>query len=477
MAPHSRSGQNQGCPFCGGKRVLQGFNDLATTHPDFASEADGWDSKTVSAGSHIVQNWKCKEGHKFRVNPNQRTSNKSNCPTCANLKILVGFNDLSTLYPNLASEANGWDPKTVGGGSSKRFSWKCQASGHVWESTIINRTANGSNCPVCVGQLVISGINDLSTTHVDLAKEADGWDPKTLPAGSKKRVQWKCSKGHLWVASVGSRAGAQKSGCPVCGNKKVLIGFNDLATTHPDLAKEADGWNPTSLTAGSEKKVQWICSQRHDWKSVVKNRTGPQKQGCPVCRNLKVLVGYNDLATTHPDLAKEADGWDTSTIVAGTSQKKNWKCKLGHSYKASVVSRSNQDRQSGCPVCDGKIVLAGFNDIATTHPELAKQAVDWDTTKVTSGSSRKKLKWKCNEGHVWETTPNIRTGGSGCPTCASTGFDPNQNAYLYFLVQPNWEIYQIGITNVPKTDWVGIRKMGLNSWNCVDQWMGIQHKN
>ena len=78
MSPHMRSGQNQRCPFCSGKIVLQGFNDLATTHPDFASEADGWDPKNVSAGSHIVQNWKCKEGHKFRVNPNQRTSRKSN---------------------------------------------------------------------------------------------------------------------------------------------------------------------------------------------------------------------------------------------------------------------------------------------------------------------------------------------------------------------------------------------------------------
>jgi hypothetical protein len=43
-----------------------------------------------------------------------------------------------------------------------------------------------------------------------------------------------------------------------------------------------------------------------------------------------------------------------------------------------------------------------------------------------------------------------RVRGQGCPSCAKYGFDPNKDAYLYFLIQPKWEIYQIGITNVPE---------------------------
>ena len=447
MDVHTRTGQNSGCPYCAGRRVLTGFNDLATTHPHFAKEADGWNPKIVSAGSHKVRNWKCKNGHTFRVNPNQRTSRTSNCPTCANLKIEVGFNDLLTLYPDLAAEANGWDPTEVGGGSSKRFSWRCRLKGHIWESTIINRTSNGSNCPVCVGQLVIVGINDLLTTHPQVAKQAIDWDPTTLTAGSKKKRGWLCDRGHKYIAQIVNKTNLD-SGCPICANVQVLVGYNDLATTHPELSKEADGWDPTQVVYGSPAKKKWKCIKGHSWMAAINNRSG-QQQGCPVCSNLQVLVGYNDLATTHPELSKEADGWDPSTVVAGTSKKKAWKCIVGHRYLAAVTSRSAQSRQSGCPICDGKVVLAGFNDIATTHPQLASEAVGWDPTTVMAGSSRKKLKWKCAEGHTWDTHPNSRLGGHGCPSCAATGFDPNKSGWLYFISHPDWEMAQIGITNDP----------------------------
>jgi hypothetical protein len=49
-------------------------------------------------------------------------------------------------------------------------------------------------------------------------------------------LQWKCSRGHTWKAACSSRS---RNGCPVCGNKEVLIGFNDIFTTHPELAKQA----------------------------------------------------------------------------------------------------------------------------------------------------------------------------------------------------------------------------------------------
>lgn len=36
-----------------------------------------------------------------------------------------------------------------------------------------------------------------------------------------------------------------------------------LAETHPEIAKQADGWDPTTLTAGSNKKVDWKCQVGH----------------------------------------------------------------------------------------------------------------------------------------------------------------------------------------------------------------------
>jgi predicted GIY-YIG superfamily endonuclease len=350
------------------------------------------------------------------------------------MKLIIGKNDLATTHPRIAKEADGWDPKTVTAGTNKKLQWKCK-KGHSWIAPGYRRTI-GSGCPICENRQVLVGYNDLATTHPELAKQADGWDPKKVIAGTGKKLKWKCSKKHKWEASGNTRVTGV--GCPVCSNQKLLVGYNDLATTHPELAKQAVGWDPQKIIAGTHKKLQWRCKKNHIWSAPGSGRKAGD--GCPVCDNKQVLVGYNDLATTHPEFAKEADGWDPKKIITGTHKRLNWKCKSGHTWATSAHSRQN------CPVCSNQKLLVGYNDLATTHPELAKQADGWDPKKVIAGT-QKKLRWKCSEGHKWETAGSVRTNGSNCPSCATSGFNPNQNAFVYFLIQPIWELYQIGITN------------------------------
>ena len=52
-----------------------------------------------------------------------------------------------------------------------------------------------------------------------------------------------------------------------------------------------------------------------------------------------------------------------------------WRCENGHEWEAVVYTRTHG---SGCPFCAGKKAQAGFNDLATQYPELARQ---WDYTK------------------------------------------------------------------------------------------------
>ena len=287
----------------------------------------------------------------------------------------------------------------------------------------------------------------LSETHPDLAKEAFGWDPTTVVAGTSKKLTWKCQKGHIWN-SIGSNRIAGKN-CPYCSNYTVLVGYNDLATTHPELAEEADGWDPTTVITGTNKKLSWKCNKGHVWQTngnARKPNSNRPSNGCPYCSNYFVLIGFNDLATTHPELAEEADGWDPTTVIAGTNKKLSWKCSKGHVWLAIGSSRSSLKNPTGCPFCSQQKVLVGFNDLATTHPELAKEADGWDPTTVVAGTS-KKLSWKCSKGHVWDSSGSNRISGKGCPSCTKYGFDPNKDAFFYFLIQPVWEMYQIGITN------------------------------
>ena len=113
-------------------------------------------------------------------------------------------------------------------------------------------------------------------------------------------------------------------------------------------------------------------------------------------------------------------------ISAGSGIVVWWKCKNGHSYQMPPNSKINM--HYGCPYCNNKRVLPGFNDLATTNPELAdewnyERNGDLKPQDVTHGSA-KKVWWKCKNGHEWEATIGNRSGGHGCPTCAGRGRKP-----------------------------------------------------
>jgi hypothetical protein len=189
---------------------------------------------------------------------------------------------------------------------------------------------------------------------------------------------------------------------------------------------------------------EWICELKHTWKTTPAHRV--IGQGCPTCGGKRVLKGFNDLVTIEPELSKEAFNWDPSTATRGSNRRVNWKCGLGHIYLAMIAKRTGEN--TGCPYCSNQKILAGFNDLLTTNPELADEADGWDPTTLAAFSN-KKVGWKCSQGHKWKSNVGNRSNGKGCPTCAKYGFDPNSDAYLYFLTHPQWEMLQIGITNFP----------------------------
>jgi hypothetical protein len=457
MSPAQRT-KGRGCAVCAGKQINVGVNDLASRFPNIASETDGWDPTTVTFSSNLNKKWKCQKGHIWKANINNRTSQGMGCPFCSGRFPLAGFNDLTTTHSDIAKEMHLSDPREFTFGSNKKTKWKC-SEGHIWTSRVAERIKRG--CPTCHIRLnnVIVGKNDLLTTHPEIAKQADGWDPRTISAGSGEKVQWKCTLGHIWKTQVGKRTSKDSRNCPVCSNQVVLIGFNDLETTHPQVAKNAVGWDPKTVVSGSNKKMMWKCEKGHEYQASVTNVA--RGANCLVCMNLIVQQGVNDLATTNPSLASQADGWDPKSVHAGSHKKMSWRCEYEHTWEAIVSSR----KKNGCPVCGNRAVLTGFNDLATHFPQLAEQADGWDPTKFTFATT-KKVSWKCQEGHRWKSTIKNRSQlDRGCPTCASSGFDPNLEGWLYLIAHPNWEMLQIGITNYPKKRLATHQKLG---WEIIE---------
>ena len=115
-----------------------------------------------------------------------------------------------------------------------------------------------------------------------------GLNPAILTFSSGKKVHWKCSKGHSWMATIDNRNHGNK--CPICRGKVVLQGFNDLTTTNPELILEWDyskntDVQPTEVSKGTPRKVWWICLNGHSWQSSVSNRA--KGRGCPECYKLR----------------------------------------------------------------------------------------------------------------------------------------------------------------------------------------------
>lgn len=372
------------------------------------------------------------------------------------------FISLAESHPEIAAEADGWDPKTLDSSSGKKVEWKCSL-GHKWSTKLNYRVSRGSKCPYCLNQKVWVGFNDFATTHPELARELVDSDGRDFVAGSFSKIQkWRCPKGHIYEAKVAYRA-TRNQGCPVCSGRQVLAGFNDLATTHPELAKEAYDFNPTEFSSGSHKSVKWKCPRGHIYSSVLKQRTTGNKSGCSVCSGNQVMQGVNDLATTDPELSLEAYGWDPKTITRSSNKKREWSCKFSHIWTASVNSRTNM--KSGCPVCAGKKIEPGFNDLLTLFPDIARQADGWNPSIVLAGTHQK-YGWVCQEGHKWKSVVKDRTSrGDGCPSCATYGFNPNLNGYLYFLQHRMWQMFQIGITNFPDDRIKSHQKLG---WELVE---------
>jgi len=210
----------------------------------------------------------------------------------------VGDNDLATLYPHVAAE---WHPtkngdltaQSVTQGSQKKVWWLC-AEGHEFQQIVASRTdpRRGQRCPYCAHQKAIAGENDLATTNPTLAAE---WHPtkngdltsRDVFEFTNKKVWWLGPCGHEFNLKISDRS-AQDQNCPFCAGRRVLVGFNDLASQDPTTAAD---WHPTKngdltaqgVTPGSSKKVWWLGSCGHEWNATVQNRTGMGATGCPYC--------------------------------------------------------------------------------------------------------------------------------------------------------------------------------------------------
>ena len=256
----------------------------------------------ISTGSNRKVWWKCSKGHSWQDTVVRRTHGKK-CPYCTNKRVLAGYNDLGTLYPQIAiewnyKENNDVDINNVVPGSAKKVSWKCSSCGHVWIAAVRSRTQRNSGCPVCAKKRAVQKRHELfleQNGSLCDPKLLESWDyekndplrPEQVTAYSNESVWWKCKTcGHSWKAKISNRSHGR--GCPACSNRTLIKGVNDLATCNPALAAEWDyekngDVTPSDVFSKSGKSYFWICPNGHSYPATVLHRA--EGTNCPLCNS------------------------------------------------------------------------------------------------------------------------------------------------------------------------------------------------
>ena len=279
--------------------------------------------------------------------------------------------------------------------------------------------------------------------------------PSDVSPFSNKYALWECSRGHTWKSRINNRVSKQ-TGCPYCSGIIPIAGETDLKTLFPFLAEQ---WHstrndtaPEDYLPKSNKKVWWHCPEcGMDWAATIYHRT--EGRGCPYCAGKYPILGKTDLKTIYPVLAKQ---WDYAKngsckpedYTAQSHFKAHWVCDRGHTWEAAICKMVNAYAHLtdatkagvvGCPVCGGKKLVIGENDLLSTAPYLAAQ---WDYEKNTDLLPEQVMLhcntpvWcRCDNGHSWKASPNNRSTNTGCPYCKNHKLIPTENSLL--VVNPD----------------------------------------
>lgn len=435
QATIDRRSQGKGCPYCSGRNAIKGKNDLQTVNPALAKEwnydkNNGLTPTDVLPSSNKKVWWKCGKGHEWQAMIRSRNDGRG-CPYCSGRHAVNGKNDLQTVNPVLATEWNyerncGLMPMDVLPNSNKKVWWKCR-KGHEWQSTVANRN-NGNGCPYCLGRYAVKGENDLQTVNPALVKEwnyekNDDLKPEEFTANSNKDVWWKCSKGHVWHASIANRS--KGNGCPVCNSERktsfpeyalaYYLKRSGLDVVHSYRAKgyELDIYIPSLKIAIEYDGYYWHKNRMR--KDIEKNYKC-KKDGIKLYRLREGLPPLNDSSI---DYIVQENQKNLSKVLEAVLSEIIGDC-ISVDMETDAVAIENL-----------RVLTEKENSLFFSNPETTGE---WHYEKNGvlkpehfAPNSHRKVWWKCQIGHEWQASIANRNKGRGCPYCSGKKVLPGYN--------------------------------------------------
>ncbi len=319
------------------------------------------------------------------------------------------------------------------------FSYSGQHDLHLPRAVANRIITAGRPTEPFINYLQVTTDHHLSTAHLDRLVNRAAPATKSAEA-PRRRVGTICAAGHAFDAPVSTdndlRFGRAPS-CPGCNLRLVIPGYNDLATTHPDVAADFDrtrnnGVTAADIIATSDKYYFWTCATGHSYTATASARSHGD-DGCPVCLGRVIQIGVNDLAATHPHIAAEwHPGWTShlspTTVTATNTAYATWLCAEGHVYEMRINERVGRKT---CPTCARAATRGQAFSLTATHPELA---AEWHPfyngivrAEEFTHESAETVTWLCPKGHHYRQRIEQRAAGYQCSVCSRPTLVPGVN--------------------------------------------------
>ena len=125
------------------------------------------------------------------------------------------------------------------------------------------------------------------------------------------------------------------------------------------------------------------------------------KCGCKECQGIKMRKAYDQRKTNNDFVKEMKDIWGNEIVPLEEYKGCYEKIKFLHNTEiphnfVTTPSAITSKRGRGCPVCAGKQVYVGYNDIATTNPYIASLFLNEGDMHKYTQHSNKKIDFKCD---------------------------------------------------------------------------------
>lgn len=406
--------------------------------------------------------WECGLGHEWQSTYQNVFNKNIPCPKCRGRNI---YN--LELCIETAQNRNGKCLSKKYKGGRNKLKWACE-NGHIWEASPYVIITQKHWCKKCSFQKLSEDRRFSIEVAKNIAQERGGKLLSIKYINSGAKLKWKCSKGHIFFKDL-EHIKNRDQWCPNCSKRPPI----DLKFVKR-FAEKRGGKCLSTEYANSETKMLWECSMGHRWEAPFNGmKSGKWCPRCSkgigeeICRDYFKKIFKKEFPSSYPSWLKnknrqqlELDGYCEGLGIAFEHQgRQHYNQELFfHKNKADLLKLQHHDqlKLNLCEQHNVKLIqipdvlyFIGLDKIEVflkdifkkqniIYPHFDKIKIDINKlynkqilekykkiAKKKGGqciseqyiNMQNKLKFKCKEGHVWESLPQPIEKRSWCPYC------------------------------------------------------------